>query len=74
MHVAAGRVGPEVARVTLNADGRTVEANVRNGAFIGRLVYPTTWTVPERPTSLEAHAFDAAGRELPATGAAQAWP
>lgn len=60
--------------MTLTADGRTVEANVRNGTFIGRLVYPTNWAVPEGPTRPEVHAYDALGRELPATGATQAWP
>lgn len=73
-HVVVGRVGAEVARVTLTADGRTVEANVRNGTFIGRLVYPPTWRIPERPQRIEVHAYDALGRELPDTGAEPAWP
>src|SRR5215470_1445612 len=41
--VAAGRVSADVTRVTLTADGRTVEAVLRNGTFIGRLLYPSTW-------------------------------
>src|SRR5262249_6968456 len=71
--VAAGRVSAEVTRVTVAADGRTIEATVRNGTFIGRLVYPSTWHPPEFTRRMTVHAYGADGRELPADGTMSTW-
>jgi hypothetical protein len=72
--VAAGRVSADVTRVTMAADGRTVEAILRNGTFIGRLVYPSTWDASAARHRIAVHAYGADGRELPADGTSSTWP
>jgi hypothetical protein len=71
---AAGRVSAEVTRVTVAADGRTVEATVRNGTFIGRLVYPSTWEASALTHPIVVRAYGADGRELPTEGTKSTWP
>jgi hypothetical protein len=71
--VAAGRVSADVTRVTVTADGRTVEAVLRNGTFIGRLIYPSSWEA-SATDRITVHAYDADGRELPADGPTSRWP
>ncbi|GAA3657159.1 hypothetical protein GCM10022267_49160 [Lentzea roselyniae] len=62
--IAAGRVDSKVARVTLTADGQTVDATIANNTFVARIVHPTTWSPPEGTDFGEVRAYDAAGNLL----------
>lgn len=62
--IAAGRVDSKVARVTLTADGQTIEATIANNTFVARIVHPTTWSPPEGDQFGEVRAYDAAGNLL----------
>lgn len=62
--IAAGRVGSKVARVTLTADGQTIDATIANNTFVARIVHPTTWSPPEGNDFGEIRAYDTAGNLL----------
>ncbi|MFI6099820.1 hypothetical protein ACIA8G_30050 [Lentzea sp. NPDC051213] len=60
-----GRVSERVAKVTVTADDRTVEAKVANGTYAARMYYPSSWVIQSsdmRPTIVRA--YDAAGTLL----------
>lgn len=70
-----GRVGPEVTRVTATIAGLTAEATIHNGTFLCRVSFPPSMNMYERDDiSLEVHAYDAAGNELPDDGEVHPWP
>jgi hypothetical protein len=73
-YLVAGRIAPGVVRVTVTADGQTIDAVLANGTFIGRILKPSTWVVPDPPQPAQVRAFDANGNELPDEGAERAWP
>lgn len=56
---SAGRVNDQVARVTITSGGRTVEASIANGTYIGRIDFPG-----EPPEPVTVRAYDAAGNLL----------
>jgi len=55
--VVAGRISPEVAKVTVTIGADTMEASLANGTFLARFVRPSDWVIPEaeRPTSVVAY-------------------
>lgn len=59
--IAVGRVSPKVARVTMTSRGTTVDAVIANGTFLARILYPSTWQVPERSERPVVKAFDSSG-------------
>ncbi|MEJ2858025.1 MULTISPECIES: hypothetical protein [unclassified Saccharothrix] len=63
---AAGRVTPQVARVTFTYDGQTVDATIANGTFVARNIFPTDWSIPEAE-GFEVRAYDKAGALLGST-------
>ncbi|WP_199441353.1 hypothetical protein [Umezawaea beigongshangensis] len=60
---AAGRVEPNVARVTYDVDGMTAEATVANGTYVVRVTYPPG-VVPDDFTTGEVRAYDEDGTLL----------
>lgn len=62
--VVAGRVAPEVARITFTYDGQTVDATIANGTFVARNIYPTDWSIPEDAGPLDVRAYDRDGKLL----------
>jgi hypothetical protein len=62
--VVAGRVAPEVARVTYEQDGQSVDAVLANGTYLARIVHPTDWTVPENQQQPVVRAYDKNGTLL----------
>jgi hypothetical protein len=60
----AGRISPEVAKVTLTQDGQTVEATLADGAYLARIVHPTDWVIPETPPAPIVRAYDKNGTLL----------
>jgi hypothetical protein len=65
--IAAGRVDSKVARVTLTADGQTIDATIANNTFVARMVHPSTWAPEESETGV-VQAYDAAGNLLGTNG------
>ncbi|MEU4801730.1 hypothetical protein [Actinosynnema sp. NPDC023587] len=63
-----GRVGSNVVRVTFGYAGRTVDATLRDGTYLARIVFPPQWELPHDGSRGEVRGYDAAGREL-GTGA-----
>jgi hypothetical protein len=57
--VVAGRVAPEVAKVTATRGADSVEARIQNGTYVVRIVHPTTWEIPVaedwRPPMIRAY-------------------
>ncbi|TWP53396.1 hypothetical protein FKR81_05385 [Lentzea tibetensis] len=62
--VTAGRITAEVARVTMTVDGTTVDAVLANDTFLARVLYPSTWTIPENMPAAVVRAYDAGGTLL----------
>ncbi|GAA0218929.1 hypothetical protein GCM10010492_16030 [Saccharothrix mutabilis subsp. mutabilis] len=60
---AAGRVTPEVGRVTFTYDGQTVDATIANGTFVARNIFPADWSIPAED-GFEVRAYDKAGKLL----------
>jgi hypothetical protein len=61
---AAGRIDSKVARVTVTADGNTVDAKIANGTYALRIYYPPSWTIPEGVPDPVVRAYDAGGTLL----------
>ena len=64
----AGRISPEVAKVTVTQGGRTVEATLAGGAYLARIVHPTDWVIPETPPAPIVRAYDKDGTPLAEIG------
>lgn len=62
--MAAGRITPEVARVTMTADGTTVDAVLANGTYLVRILHPSTWQIPNESPMPVVRAYDAKGALL----------
>ncbi|GGM92319.1 hypothetical protein GCM10011609_32150 [Lentzea pudingi] len=61
----AGRVDSQVKRMTWTYFGRTVEAEIKDGTFVARILQPADWDHPrERDGSESLKAYDAEGRSL----------
>lgn len=61
----AGRVDSEVKRMTWSVLGKTVEAEISDGTFVARLLWPADWDHPRGQDPREAlRAYDAEGRVL----------
>lgn len=56
---SAGRVSEQVERVTLTSGGRTIEASIANGTYIGSIEFPA-----EPPEPVTVRAYDAEGNLL----------
>jgi len=64
VETVAGRVTPEVARVTYTStDGATQEGKIVDGTFVVRLLRPSTWKAPVGPNGI-VRAFAADGTQL----------
>jgi hypothetical protein len=64
VETVAGRVTPEVARVTYTStDGATQEGEIVDGTFVVRLLRPSHWKAPVGPNGI-VRAFDAEGTQL----------
>ncbi|MEU3643355.1 hypothetical protein AB0E59_08255 [Lentzea sp. NPDC034063] len=61
---AAGRIDSKVARVTVTADGDTVDAKIANGTYALRIYYPSSWAIPQGVPDPVVRAYDAAGNLL----------
>ncbi|HEX7302301.1 hypothetical protein [Lentzea sp.] len=61
---AVGRIDAKVARVTVTADGRTVDARIADGTYAARLHYPPSWGIPHDDQGMLVQAYDADGRSL----------
>jgi hypothetical protein len=59
-----GRIDAKVARVTISADDRTVDARIANGTYAARLYYPPFWAIPQNDKGPVVRAYDAAGTLL----------
>jgi hypothetical protein len=59
-----GRIDAKVARVTISADDRTVDAKIANGTYAARLYYPPFWVIPRNDKGPVVRAYDAAGTLL----------
>jgi hypothetical protein len=57
----AGRISPEVTRVTYVQGADSVDAVLANGTFVARIVHPTTWQIPENRPAPIVRAYDANG-------------
>lgn len=60
----AGRISPDVAKVTVTQDGTTVEATLGDGAYLTRILRPADWVMPETPSSPIVRAYDVDGTLL----------
>ena len=61
---ATGRVGGGVAKVTISADDRTIEARIVNGTYAARLYYPPDWDIPQNDRGPVIKAYDSGGKLL----------
>lgn len=65
VEVFAGRVSPEVAKVTVTKGGKTTQGVVANRTFVVRILHPASWQIPNSPSlSGTVQAYDAAGHLL----------
>jgi hypothetical protein len=60
----AGRVSPEVAKVTVSQSGDTVDAVIADGTYLARIVHPSDWPIPENHPAPVVHAYDKNGTLL----------
>lgn len=65
--VLAGRVGPEVARVTVAQGNQVVSATLANRSFLGRLLHPSPWT-DQGAHGPVVRAYDKGGKLLATVG------
>ncbi|MFC7613078.1 hypothetical protein ACFQV2_05015 [Actinokineospora soli] len=63
VRVVAGRVSPEVARVSVTSDGRTADAAVANGTYVVRFAFPPSAEIP-RIADVRVTAYNAAGDQV----------
>lgn len=60
----AGRVSPEVAKVTVSQGRDTVDAVIAEGTYLARIVHPTDWAIPENRPAPTVRAYDKNGTLL----------
>lgn len=60
----AGRVSPEVAKVTYVQGDESVDAVVANGTYLARIVHPSDWAIPENRPAPVVRAYDKNGTLL----------
>ncbi|MDX8146845.1 hypothetical protein SK854_32355 [Lentzea sp. BCCO 10_0061] len=61
---AVGRIDSKVARVTVTADGNTVDAKIANGTYALRMYYSQSWVIPQGVPDPVVRAYDAGGTLL----------
>lgn len=62
LEMVAGRVSPEVARVTYVQGADSVDAVVAaDGAYLARIVHPSDWVIPESGPKPLVRAYDKKG-------------
>lgn len=66
--VVAGRISPDVARVTVTVDDQTVEAVLGGDAYLARIVHPADWEVPNVAPVVVVRAYDKNGTLLGQVG------
>jgi hypothetical protein len=66
--VLAGRVSPDVVKVTVTRDAQTREAKLAGGLYIARLVHPADWVIPEQLRPPIVRAYDKNGTVLAEIG------